>query len=169
MNKLDAALGITASLILIASLLMSSCTTTNRATPKPNPAMEGPAESAAWAWLRLLDEGKIRGSWQTASKPLKQEYSVNSWVGKVGLMRGPIGSSIRNRQLIATMYQREIPGLPEADYVLASYSTATETLTNCFESVSMILEEDGRWRTRGYQVARGQLYPPIKTNTPSAK
>ena len=76
------------TLVCIASLMgLAACSHQDPAVG----AAEVAAESAAQAWLRLLDTGDYAQSWDTAALYFRHSVEQSQWLSRASAVRGPLG------------------------------------------------------------------------------
>ncbi|WP_420934934.1 DUF4019 domain-containing protein [Alteromonas sp. A081] len=87
-------------------------------------------------WLTLIDGGEYADSWLTSSAIFRTNISREKWVEALQLVRKPLGS-VNSRELALTQAPTSLPGLPDGEYLVLTFSTkfeekplaATETLS----------------------------------------
>ncbi len=107
------------------------------------------AQQSAEAWLSLVDSGKYADSWQESSSMFKAHVSKEQWQSMLGATREPLGK-ISSRKLKSATYTRTLPGAPDGDYVVIQYETSFEHKQSAVETVTPMLDKDGKWRVSGY-------------------
>lgn len=110
------------------------------------------AKSAAVAssdsWLKLVDEGDYGESWKSAAPIFQSAVSETDWDGKVGAVRGPLGS-LKSRRLKSSHYATSLPGAPDGEYFVLQYDSSFANKRSAVETVSM-MHTDKRWSVVGY-------------------
>ena len=109
------------------------------------------AVAAADAWLRLVDRGKYAESWETAALLFRAGMAQERWVQAAGAVRNPLGNVVL-RKLKTKKAVTSLPGAPDGNYVVILYDTTFENKRNSVETVTSMLEKDGRWRVSGYYI-----------------
>jgi hypothetical protein len=120
--------------------------------PKATHAQQKPeelAQKSAESWLALTDSGKYAESWSQASAAFKGAVSRDQWVGQLTSVRTPQGK-VESRKLIAAQYKKNPPNAPAGEYVGLQYSTNFENKKDSVETISLMLDKDGKWRVSGY-------------------
>lgn len=107
------------------------------------------ARVAADEWLALLDAGQYKASWEQAAEPLRKAVSVTQWEQGSRAVRLPVGA-YQQRTLASSAYTTTVPGAPQGHYVLLQYTTRFADRANAVETVTPMLEADGKWRVSGY-------------------
>ncbi len=110
---------------------------------------EKAAISATDAWLRRVDAGQYRGSWDDAARLFKNAVSRADWEKSLNGVRSPLGKVV-SRKVASRMYTESLPGAPDGKYVVIQYQTSFENKKAAIETVTPMLDEDGRWRVSGY-------------------
>jgi hypothetical protein len=123
----------------------ATSTTTDEAAAKAR------AVKAADRWLKLVDDGKYGESWTQASSLFKDHVTEDQWAQEVGAARKPIGSVI-SRKVASAHYMTSLPGAPDGDYFVIRYQTSFENKRAAVETVTPMLDKDGRWRVSGYYI-----------------
>jgi hypothetical protein len=116
-----------------------------------DPAKEKAAAEAAQKWLALVDQGKYAESWKASSKLLRDAITSKDWEQTLQRAAGPLGKMLSRKVLSAT-YTTSVPGAPEGEYVVIQFETDFENKPKAVETVTPMLEKDGKWRVSGYYV-----------------
>jgi hypothetical protein len=116
-----------------------------------NSEKEEAAVTAAEEWLSLVDHEKYAESWDEAAQFFKGQVSKDQWVTVVQSVRGPLGKNI-SRKLAAKGYETSLPRAPEGEYVVIQFNTSFENKKHAVETVTPMLDKDGKWRVCGYSV-----------------
>ena len=116
--------------------------------------MAGPDEEragldSAGAWLTLVDAGEYDKSWDQAASLFKESLSKDQWVQSLKTARTPLGKVI-SRTSASTTYATSLPGVPDGKYVVIKYDTSFENKKSAVETVTPMLDKDGKWRVAGY-------------------
>jgi uncharacterized protein DUF4019 len=104
---------------------------------------------AADRWLKLVDAGDYKQSWDTASSLLKNAVTEDQWAQQVGTARKPLGALV-SRKLKSTQYATSLPGAPDGKYVVIQYESVFQNKSAAVETVTPMLDQDGQWRVSGY-------------------
>ncbi|MCJ7673809.1 MAG: DUF4019 domain-containing protein [Sedimentisphaerales bacterium] len=123
-------------------------------TPLPqsaesNPEAEKAAVAAADAWLKLVDVGQYAESWAEAAEYFKNAVSKEDWQKSMEPFRKPLGALV-SRTLKSTDYTTTAPGAPDGQYVIIQYDSSFENKKSAVETVTPMLDKDGKWRVSGY-------------------
>ncbi len=113
------------------------------------PETEGAAIAATEQWLGLVDEGKNEESWTEAAGFFKKAVTQDQWVQTMKALRNPLGKVI-SREVKNKMYATSLPGAPDGEYVVIQFETSFENKKSAVETVTPVLEQDGKWRVSGY-------------------
>ena len=94
-------------------------------------APEEAGKAAASNWLALIDSGQ----WQSA----------------MHASRDPLGK-VLSRKVKSAAFKTELPGAPDGQYVVIQYDTSFEHKQSALETVTPMLDRDGKWRVSGYYI-----------------
>jgi hypothetical protein len=108
-----------------------------------------PAQKSADSWLALVDKGDYAATYEQASSTFKAAIAKDKWVDTLKTVRSPLGKLV-SRKLQDARYTRQLPGVPDGEYVLVQYQTSFENKQESAETVVMQLEKDGAWKPSGY-------------------
>lgn len=134
---------------LFATLLLLSAATFAHAQGAQNQQAIEEAKQAADQWLALVDAGQYKASWEQAAEPLRKAISVAQWEKAGRDVRMPVGT-VQERTLASSNYSTTLPGAPQGQYVVLQYTTRFADRANAVETVTPMLEADGKWRVSGY-------------------
>jgi hypothetical protein len=116
-----------------------------------NEAAEKAAVKASDAWLLLVDEGNYAESWNQASGLFKNAVTKEQWQNTVKPIRVPFGKVV-SRKPKSKQYMKTLPGAPDGEYVVIQYETTFEKKQSAIETVTPMLDKDGKWRVSGYYI-----------------
>jgi hypothetical protein len=114
-----------------------------------NPAAEQAAQTAADSWLGLVDQGKYAESWDEASLLFRGAMQKDDWERTMAALRKPMGKNL-SRQVVTKRYSTSLPGVPDGEYVVIQFKSAFEKKSTAIETVTPMLDTDGKWRVSGY-------------------
>ena len=114
-----------------------------------NPQAEAAAVAAAKAWVSLVDGEKYAESWDEAAQPFKGSVSREKWVQTLQAARKPYGKNV-SRDLESRHYRTSLPGAPDGKYVVIQFKTSFENKKSSIETITPMLDKDGKWRVSGY-------------------
>ena len=120
-------------------------------TSKGNLAAQQAALEAAKDWLALVDSQQYSESWEQAAGYFKNVVSQNSWERTSKAVRDPLGALV-SRELKSRQYTTSVPGAPDGQYVVIQFTTSFENKKSAIETVTPMLDKDGRWRVSGYYI-----------------
>jgi hypothetical protein len=129
------------------------------ATPAPagadgvvsNPEFEKAGQTAAHAWLVLLDRKDWGTAWDTSGNVFRQNVALGMWMDNVPKVRDPLGA-FGERKPSDSVYKKTLPGRPDGDYVTSLFVSKFAKKAEVVEIVTTVREPDGRWRVIGYEV-----------------
>ena len=114
-------------------------------------AAEKTAVTSSAAWLSLVDEGKFSESWDQAAGYFKNAVNKDQWIASLKGGRTPLGK-VMTRKLKSKMYSKTLPGVPDGEYVVIMFDTQFENKKSAVETVTPMLDKDGKWRVAGYYI-----------------
>ena len=109
------------------------------------------AQQSADTWLALVDSGKYGDSWNEASQLFKGAVTKDKWEDALHATRDPLGKLV-SRKLKSADYKTSLPGAPDGQYVVIQYETSFEHKQSAVETVTPMLDKDGKWRVSGYYI-----------------
>jgi hypothetical protein len=104
---------------------------------------------AGSAWLAMVDAGNYVGSWDQSSEMFKSAITREKWNDALQQHRAPLGRESA-RKLWAAQYKDSLPSAPAGEYVVMQFNTNFENKDGGVETVTMVLDKDGKWRAAGY-------------------
>ncbi|MDP2968312.1 MAG: DUF4019 domain-containing protein [Deltaproteobacteria bacterium] len=102
-------------------------------------------------WLSLVDAGSYFESWNQTAGFFKTAVPKEQWQNSMKGFRAPLGKVVA-RKLISKQYTKTLPGAPDGDYVVIQYETEFEKKKSAVETVTPMLDKDGKWRVSGYYI-----------------
>jgi hypothetical protein len=109
------------------------------------------AIEASNSWLKLIDNSQYAKGWETAAELFKNAVSKEHWKQSLNAIRKPLGKVI-TRNVKSKQYTTSLPGAPDAEYVVIQYETSFENKKSSIETVTPMLDKDGKWRVSGYYI-----------------
>ena len=135
---------------VVVVLAVALCAVPGCAPPgESNPAAEQAAIAAAEKWLELTDNGRYDESWEQASAFLKAVIPKPRWLENIEPRRDAMGKMV-SRTLTSTRYATSLPSAPDGEYVMIQYQTVFENKKSAVETITPMLDKDGKWRVFGY-------------------
>jgi len=113
------------------------------------PEKEKAAVTAAEKWLALTDDGKNGESWKEAAGYFRAAVKQEQWEQSIQAARKPLGKLV-SRKVKDTTYKTTLPGAPDGEYVVIRFDTSFENKKSAVETVTPMLDKDGKWRVSGY-------------------
>jgi hypothetical protein len=114
-----------------------------------NADKEKAGQTAAHAWLLLLDRKDWGTAWDASSQVFRQTVPLGAWMDGIPKLRQPFGAFVERQPLEAT-YKNSLAGRPDGDYVTVRFATRFANKPDVEEAVTTVREPDGRWRVTGY-------------------
>jgi hypothetical protein len=112
-------------------------------------AAEKAAVAAADAWLKAVDAGRYGESWDGAARIFRTVVKKDDWERSLEGVRSPLGK-VLSRKVSSRTFTNTLPGAPDGKYVVIQYATSFENKRSAIETVTPMLDADGRWRVSGY-------------------
>lgn len=112
---------------------------------------EQAAVAAAEKWLALVDAGDYAQSWQESAVYFQDAVPKDGWVQSLKSIRYPLGK-VASRKVNNTTPKTSLPGVPDGEYIVIEFDTSFEHKATATETVTPMLEKDGRWRVTGYYI-----------------
>ena len=109
----------------------------------------GKALPAAQQWLALVDQGRYGDSWNAAAGYFQEIVPQHQWEQSLQAVRTPLGRML-TRTVLRTKYATTLPGAPDGHYVIIQFKTSFEHKQSAIETVTPMIDKDGRWRISGY-------------------
>jgi len=98
---------------------------------------------AAAGWLTLLDQRNWGVAWDGASQQFRSAVPIGAWMDGIPKMRAPFGA-FTERTPSTTIYN------PDNGFVTSSFKSKFANKSDLEETVTTILDSDGKWRVTGY-------------------
>jgi hypothetical protein len=124
---------------------------TAKQTATTNATNETSAVAVAKKWLALVDNGKYVESWNEAAAYFKGAVSKAQWEQAITATRKPLGKNL-SRTLISKQSHSSLPGAPDGKYVVIQFKSAFEAKASAIETITPMLDKDGKWRISGYYI-----------------
>ena len=109
------------------------------------------AQKSAEQWLALVDAGKYAESWKTAAGYFQTAVSQDQWEHSIVAVRKPLGDLV-SRKLKSAKYTKSLPGAPDGEYVVLQFDTSFTNKKEAVETVTPMLDKDGKWKVSGYYI-----------------
>lgn len=106
---------------------------------------------ASEEFLLLVDTNQYAKSWDVASSFFKNQVPKETWVKQISSLRPAFGK-VTNRLILGAQHVNELPGAPDGQYVVIQYNTSFENKRKAVETVTPMLDKDGKWRVSGYYI-----------------
>ena len=112
---------------------------------------ETAAISAAEKWLATVDGGEYAASWNEAAEFFRNAVKPKQWEQSLQAARKPLGKVI-SRKVQTKTYKTALPGAPDSEYVVIQFETSFENKKAAIETVTPMMDKDGKWRVSGYYI-----------------
>ena len=116
-----------------------------------NSKKEAQALYAAEKWLTLVDSEKYAESWKEAAELFRNAVQHRQWEQTMQVVRKPLGNLI-SRKAKSKTYKTSLPGAPDGEYVVIQFETSFENKKSAIETVTPMMDKDGKWRVSGYYI-----------------
>jgi Protein of unknown function (DUF4019) len=114
-----------------------------------NAIKEKAGVAAAEKWLGLVDKGEYAASWKEAATFFRNNVTEQKWEQSSKGVREPLGKLV-SRKLGTQKYETSLPGAPDGEYVVMQFDTSFANKKSAVETVTTVLDKDGKWRVVGY-------------------
>jgi hypothetical protein len=104
---------------------------------------------AAKGWLSLIDSGNYSSSWNEASTYFRGAVTAQTWEKSLEGVRMPFGKLV-SRRILTMQESSALPGAPDGKYAVMTFRTAFEHKRDAIETVTLMFDNDGKWRAAGY-------------------
>jgi hypothetical protein len=132
------------------------------------PSADEKAEKAALAastkWLALVDDGDYSKSWERAAVIFRAMEAKVEWQTKLNTYRTPLGK-VSERNVKSKQFTKTLPDAPEGEYFVIQYETIFTNKQTVTETVTSVLEKDGKWKVAGYYIT----FPGQESQPPAEK
>jgi hypothetical protein len=118
-------------------------------------AKQEAAKQAAQSWLALVDRGDYGPSWQEAASFFQSKISKADWEKALQQVRAPLGAA-SSRTLLGAEYLSDLPNAPKGEYVIIQYKAELASGGSFIETITPMLDKDGKWRVSGYFIKPAQ-------------
>ncbi|MBU4211767.1 MAG: DUF4019 domain-containing protein [Kiritimatiellae bacterium] len=109
------------------------------------------AVAGAEQWLGIVDEGKYGESWKEAAEYFRNAIKQDQWEQAMQAVRKPLGKLV-SRKVKSTSYKTSLPGASDGQYVVIEFKTSFENKKSAIETVTPMMDKDGKWRVSGYYI-----------------
>ncbi|MCL7486667.1 MAG: DUF4019 domain-containing protein [Desulfobulbaceae bacterium] len=106
---------------------------------------------AAEEFLLLLDTVQYVRSWDGEASFFKSQVPRDTWIKQISSLRPALGKVI-TRLILDARHVTKLPGAPDGQYVVIQYNTNFENKREAVETVTPMLDKDGKWRVSGYYI-----------------
>lgn len=107
------------------------------------------ALAAAKTWLSQIDKGSYAAAWQESASYLKGNVTEATFVQQLTGVRQPLGELV-SRKVLNQKFTESVPGAPDGKYVIIRFQTSLSCKKSAVETITPMLDKDGRWRISGY-------------------
>jgi hypothetical protein len=140
------------ALAAFAVVGMAACKRSHRAprvhVVEPHPAQ---ADTAAYAWLALVDSGKADQSLAAGSSGFRSHVQPAQWAQELAKVRTPLGA-VQKRTMTAAQPMATQPNGPKGDFVGMQFRTDFANKTGAVETIAVVHDTDGKWHVARYSI-----------------
>lgn len=133
-------------------------------TPSADEKAEKAALAASAKWLAVVDNGDYAKSWDRAAGIFRAMEVKMEWQTKLKTYRAPLGK-VSERNVKSKQYTKTLPDAPEGEYFVIQYETIFTSKQTITETVTSVLEKDGKWKVAGYYIS----FPGQESQPPAEK
>ena len=112
---------------------------------------EKAAVLSAKKWLGMVDSGKYGESWKESAEFFRNAVREEQWEESLQAVRKPLGKLI-SRKINTKTYITSLPGAPDGEYVVIQFDSSFENKKSAIETVTPMMDKDGKWRVSGYYI-----------------
>lgn len=106
---------------------------------------------AAEQWMAMIDAGRYAESWEEAASIFRGRVQKQKWLQMTRLVREPLGKII-SRKITSEKFEfRQIDGV-RREFLVVRFETSFENMNYTVETITSLLDKDGRWRVSGYLI-----------------
>ena len=134
------------SALIVFVLIFSAVSAVAKSAEK-----EKAAAASAERWLQMVDSEKYAESWKEAAVLFKDAINQEQWQQSLQAVRKPLGKLI-TRKMKTNTYKTSLPGAPDGEYVIIEFATSFEHKKSAIETVTPMMDKDGKWRVSGYYI-----------------
>ncbi len=109
------------------------------------------ADTAAYAWLALVDSGNADQSLATASSAFRSHTQPAQWAQGLAKIRTPLGAVLK-RTMTAAQPMATVRGGPKGDFVGMQFTTDFANKAGAVETVAVVHDTDGKWHVARYSI-----------------
>jgi hypothetical protein len=106
---------------------------------------------SAEKWLGMVDAEKYAESWKEAAELFRNAAKQEQWKQLMQAVRKPLGKLV-TRKMKTKTYRTSLPGAPDGEYVVIEFATSFENKKSAVETVTPMMDKDGKWRVSGYYI-----------------
>jgi hypothetical protein len=104
--------------------------------------------ATANVWLEQLDAKSWNESWKRTGKLFQSNLTQEQWAKTAQAVRDPLGAVI-SRHILGVTKTTTLPGAPDGEYGVLTYSAAFTNKASAVETVVLIRDGE-QWKIVGY-------------------
>ncbi len=117
----------------------------------PRSLTNSAAVEPAQSWLRDIDNNLYAQTWTNAAVLFQQGITTEKWMESMQQFRKPLGSLV-SRNVKSAQEYTSLPGAPDGRYIVMRFETSFANKKSAVETVTFMLEPDGKWKASGYYI-----------------
>lgn len=107
---------------------------------------------AADNWLKLIDQGHYKASWQSGAMTMQFIMPMQDWIKMLESSRKPLGA-VFERRITDVRIAENPQGIPRGNYLVFVYATTFSNKKQATEVLTLQQGNDGVWRTLTYLIS----------------
>lgn len=108
-------------------------------------------DSSARTWLKLIDSGEYKESWENASPLFKGKTAEAAWVKSITADRALRGA-VNARYIATAGSTKSLSGLPDGEYVVLQFYTTFAEKGLALETITLAKTQDDTWQIAVYEI-----------------
>jgi len=116
-----------------------------------NAGKEATAVSIAEKWLSTVHAEKYPASWKETAEFFRNAIRPAQWEQSMQAVCKPLGKLV-SRIVQTKTYKTSLPGAPDGEYVIIQFEASFEHKKTAIETVTTMMDKDGKWRVSGYYI-----------------
>ena len=117
---------------------------------KPDQQRVDASSVAVTRFFDLVDQGKYGESWEGCSAYLKGEVPKEEWIKRLSGVRKAVGELVDRKQKDYQYSKDPGANIPAGEYMIYHFSATFANQTHLTETITVMLENDNKWRVAGY-------------------
>ncbi len=119
-----------------------------------NPVINKEAVDFAEKWLKIIDSGNYKESWEYTADFFRKRMSKEQWIESLKTSRKPLGKLLSRSFESNFYFTSGLPAAPDGDYIVLQFSTSFKKKKETNEALLLFLDSKGEWRVCGYSIRK---------------